>query len=294
MTEARFAVATFLRVFDNTPTRDVISLEQLANGLCTFIVKGKAPSAIDRSERLLESTYRAFLAGEAKSGRFATALAAAADAARRAGGDVDAAVDAERQRLLADLRGDAKRDLRLWSPAYYGENAKRGSEHVIHLSCLVLDYDLGMPVGEAVGAWQEYFHIVHSTWSHTPEKPKFRIILPLAEPVSTGDWHRVYEWAQERTGMAVDPTGKSIGSTFALPTLKMADQPRIGFSQAGPLLDTRLEGLIEKAAPPPPEGIEPGEPNHFRIPLPGHEMVKGSWPEDESPRGGEWDAAFEW
>lgn len=221
----RFAVATFERVFDVEPTRDVVSLERLVAGLRRFLVK---PETRDHP--------------------------------------------------------NPKQDLRLWSPAHYPAGARRGSENVVHLSCLVLDYDSGVPVEEASATWEEYFHLIHSTWSHRPGHPKFRLVLPLAEPVRPADWPRVYGWAQERTGDRVDPTGKSVGTTFALPAVADAAMPRLALSRPGPLLDARVEGLVDEPADPPPgpssEEAQPDAPNHFRIPIPGNETVEGSlgWP----------------
>lgn len=264
----RFAVATFQRVFDTSPNRDVIGLERLVKGLTTFMIKPKTRDAVAREVAHIEHAWSVFSAGDHVSGRYWSRL----ERARKAGHDLDA----EYQHMLRDARAAPKRDLRLWSPALYPADVKRGSENVIHLSCLVLDYDSGSSVDQATELWQAWFHIVHSTWSHTPEHPKFRLILPLAEPVRPEDWYTVYGWAQERTAMTVDPTGKSVGSTFALPTTADAAQPRVAFSSPGPLLDARLEGLIERSAEPPPDDIEPREPNHFRIPIPGHDCVEGS------------------
>ena len=288
-----FAVATFERVFDTRPLRDVISLEQLAQGLRRFLVKPKTRQQLERSERRIEAAWQGLLAGEA-SGAIAGLLRRAAAEAEAKGLDGRAAAEAHYRHLLTEARAAPKRDLRLWSPALYPEDAKRGSDSVIHLSCLVLDYDGGTAIAAASATWQDYFHLVHSTFSYTPEKPKFRLILPLAEPVPAASWHAVYEWAQERTGFAVDPTGKSIGSTFALPAVPESGLPRVAFSRPGPLFDPRLEGLIEQAAPPPPR-LRATEPNHFRIPIPGNEVVEGSWPLETptAPAGTEGEAAGE-
>ncbi len=100
--------------------------------------------------------------------------------------------------------------------------------------------------------------------------------MPAAE------WHKVYEWAQQRTSFKVDPTGKSIGSTFALPQVPDKTSPRIAWTRPGPLLDPVLEGLIDQAAAPPP-ALRATEPNHFRIPIANKEVVEGSWPPDADP-----------
>ena len=272
----RFAVTTFERVFDVEPNRDVVSLERLSDGLQRFMVKPETRAKVARAESQIEAAWSDFTAGKHRSGKAWTRLSKAARKAEQSGDDPREAAEKEREQMHSEARSDPKRDLRLWSPAHYPPNSRRGSENVLHLSCVVLDYDSGLDIGEAAAAWQDYFHIVHTTWSHTPETPKYRLILPLAEPVRPADWRTVYEWAEERAAGTVDPTGKSIGTTFALPTVPDEAVPRVAFARPGPLLDARLEGLIDEAADPPEDGVAPYGPNHFRIPVPGHRVVEGS------------------
>jgi hypothetical protein len=295
----RFAVTTFERVFDVEPNRDVVSLERLSDSLQRFVVKPKTRAKVERAERQIEAGWRAFEGGEHLSGKVWSRLSKAARMAEAAGEDAMAAARREREQMVSEARSDPKRDLRLWSPAHYPPDSRRGSENVVHLSCLVLDYDAGLPIAEAAAAWQDVFHIVHTTWSHTPEVPKYRLILPLAQPVWPEDWRTVYEWAEERAAGTVDPTGKSVGTTFALPAVADEALPRVAFAHPGPLLDARLEGLIAEPAEPPPKDTRPHAPNHFRIPIPGHSVVVGSLesgvaakdPDEADP----WDdAAFPW
>lgn len=280
--EQVFAIATFDRVFDNTPLRDVITLGELARGLRRFVVKPKTRQTLEKSEQRIEAAWQDYLSGGDAKGAIASALGRAAAEAKAKGEDPRAAAEAHYRHLLADARAAPKRDLRLWSPALYMPDTKRGSENVIHLSCLVLDYDEGSSIATASATWQDYFHLLHTTFSHKSERPKFRLILPLAEPVPAAEWHKVYEWAQQRTDFKVDPTGKSIGSTFALPQVPDKTSPRVAWTRPGPLLDPVLEGLIEKSADPPP-ALRATEPNHFRIPIAGKEVVEGSWPPDGEP-----------
>ncbi|MEM1205904.1 MAG: hypothetical protein AAGN66_21920 [Acidobacteriota bacterium] len=286
--EPRFAVATFQRVFDVEPKRDVVTLEQLASGLTRFLVKPKTAATVEREVSRIEATWSRFEAGEYVGGRQGSRLLQAARRAEAEGRDPSAAARAERDHLLSEARSAPKRDLRLWSPAWYPEGSRRGSEHVLHLSCLVLDYDSGVSVREAGETWRDYFHVVHTTWSHTPEHPKLRLVLPLAQPVLPADWDAVYGWAQERTGHAVDPTGRSVGTTFALPAVADPAAPRIAHVAPGPLFAPRLEGLVQQVAEPPPV-VECGEPNHFRFSIPGHRVVEGSYGEPaasaQSPAG---------
>ncbi|MDA8020706.1 MAG: hypothetical protein MPN21_24980 [Thermoanaerobaculia bacterium] len=274
----RFAVTTFERVFDVAPNRDVVSLQRLSDSLQRFLVKPETRTKTERAERRIQTAWRAFQVGEHRAGRAWTRLSKAARQAEQAGEDPLGAARRERDQMVSEAQSDPKRDLRLWSPAHYPPDSRRSGENVLHLSCVVLDYDSGLPVAEAATSWQDYFHIVHTTWSHTPDKPKFRLILPLAEPVRPVDWRTVYEWAEEQAAGAADPTGRSLGTTFALPAIADEAVARVAFARPGPLLDARVEGLIDEAAEPPEEGVEPHGPNHFRIPIPGHRAVRGAPP----------------
>jgi hypothetical protein len=248
-----FAVCTFTRVFDTTPQQEAVTLEELAHALCRFELKPKVQAAIERDLARLDRAWAAWQGGDDPAGKYGSALLKAEATARRDGADGDAligAVEARYTHLRAEIRKSAKREIRLWTPAKYIEGATRGSEHVEHVSCLVLDYDDGTPIAHASDRWRGFFHIVHTTWSHTPIHPKFRIILPLAHPVCAEEWRSVWDWAEARTGQTVDPALKGAGANFALPVVPRRDWPREAFVQPGALLDPKLEGIVTRPAEP--------------------------------------------
>ncbi|MFT5583228.1 MAG: hypothetical protein ACI9VR_000806 [Cognaticolwellia sp.] len=154
-------------------------------------------------------------------------------------------------KLKNKSKDQAKKALRLWSPAWY-RGTRRGRKGVAHLSCLVLDFDGGISPNHASELWGEHHHILHSTWSHRPEHPKFRLCIPLARPVLSADWAKIWEWAQARCGGRADSATKSPGSTFALPAVKAQDQRVLGWVQEGSLLDPITIGLIAQQAPAAP------------------------------------------
>jgi len=96
-------------------------------------------------------------------------------------------------------QGESKTSIPLWSPAIYPENCDaRRKSRVIAVSCLVLDYDEGTPLREAHLQWAEFPHIMHTSWSHTKEHPKCRVVVPLLRPVEASGWARVFHWALQR------------------------------------------------------------------------------------------------
>ncbi len=257
MDELRFAVTTFSRVFDTEPTRDAVTLSQLTEGLQRFILKPKLKRSIEREHQRINSAWESFERGERYAGkRFGWIH----QAFKRGGHE---AARKEYEHMLFKASGRAKTDLRIWSPVLYPPDSKRGSDNVVHVSCLVLDYDSGVPIEQASEDWEGHYRIVHTTWSHTAAHHKFRLIMPMVGPVRAKDWRKVWLWAHERVHSESDPAGKADAATYALPVVPNEDWPRESFVRPGELLDPLGEGLIDSYADDPPE-LTPEEPTHFR------------------------------
>ncbi|MBX3245607.1 MAG: hypothetical protein KF901_00345 [Myxococcales bacterium] len=257
MVATRFAVTTFDRVFDAEPKRDVIDLATLTRGLLTFILKPELAKAVARDLDRVDEAWAALEAGKRLGGRRWGRLVRAEQAGGRPG------ARREYEKLRQQAKARAKTDLRLWSPALFREGGRRESADVLHVSCLVLDYDGGVRPEEASGHWEGHYHVVHTTWSHRPELPKFRLVLPLARPVRADDWRAFWEWGATRVGMRNDPALKSPASTFALPSSPTMDAPRFAYVAPGELLDPFESGLALHVDAPPDPLPAPG-PTHFR------------------------------
>ena len=284
-TAERFAGATFGRVFDAQPSRDVVDLATLVAGLTRFQLKRKLARRIERELATLE---RAFASWKEGTPRTKKGLAYA----RMAKEEGDDAARSFHAAERARAKGAAKRDLRLWSPTLYRPAGRRTSSDVLALSCLVLDHDDGTSPEALSACWEGSLHVVHSTWSHTPERPKLRVCLPLARPVRAEDWRAVWAWGAERAGDPADPALKSPASPYALPATPSPEAPRVAFVRSGALLDPVALGLA-RAADSPPAAPEPPPISHFR---PSQDDAWIDVPVD-APRveaeGDEWANAFE-
>jgi len=89
------------------------------------------------------------------------------------------------------------------------------------LSMLILDCDDGTPIERlramgdgavgAVGGAYSFLRIGHTSFSHTPGKPKARIVFPLLAPVAGDRWLTVWgaaeRWAAS-CGVKIDPATK--------------------------------------------------------------------------------------
>lgn len=279
----RFSVATFKRVFDTAPAPDLVTLDELIYGLTHFLNKNKLAASLKKSEQQISDAVASLERGETvlpKNTRVGRQLLGAYKA--RGLGGAKALASA----LQDKITGRAKTDLRLWSPADYTPNQKRGADAVRSISCLVLDFDGGTDPHEARQFLKPHFVITHSTWSHSPELPKFRLCLPLAQPVHAADFRAVWDFANQRVKSTCDQALKSPGSTFALPACAERTSA-FAFVREGLLFDPVRDGL---ARPAPKVISTPAAKSHFRNTDGEKRVAVGDW---EKGARESWEADFE-
>ena len=92
--------------------------------------------------------------------------------------------------------GRQKSEVPLWSPTTFIGN-KRSGANAISLDCLVYDIDDGLTQFDTWRMFAKYTLLAHTSYSHKPQHHKYRIILPLAEPVPAQDWDRASTAANE-------------------------------------------------------------------------------------------------
>ncbi len=166
-----------------------------------------------------------------------------------------------RPTVFPDL--DGKLALDCWSPAVYPPECRRRKKvRVASISALVLDFDDGTRMEDAVVVYQDFDHIGHTSWSHTEDHHRFRIVLPLAEPVPGPEWARAWRWVlrdwQERSprqdaGALVgrpDTACKDASRLYFLPAIRPG-APRYAWSHLGyyGLLSIPWHTLPADAAP---------------------------------------------
>lgn len=139
----------------------------------------------------------------------------------------------------------------MWAPVVLVEGAqRRRAANTESVTAIVLDFDGGLSPEEARAPWMDYRHIVHTSYSHTAEVPKFRVVVPLKRPVAAGAWRRVWEWAVSLSPGA-DPKCKDPMRGYFVP---VARGPYWAEVTDGPLLTVRPEVLppsSEELRPPP-------------------------------------------
>lgn len=102
--------------------------------------------------------------------------------------------------LLLAHEERAEKDGRLWSPVSYRSGARRGLAGVEWVTALVLDFDTGARPEDLTATWERLEYVVHSTFGHTEEHPKWRAVFPLAEMVPAEEWPLHYRQMAETLG----------------------------------------------------------------------------------------------
>jgi hypothetical protein len=141
-----------------------------------------------------------------------------------------------------------------WSPAVFTGDvrAKRNAESI---SCLVLDYDTGTTsLEDAFDFWAfEAFApskktrfttacLVHTSYSHTPEHPKFRVVLPFSRAVDAKEFEAIWTHAVDlatKAGHEIDVACKDPSRFWFLPACKPGDKVDLRFYEAGDPVDVR-------------------------------------------------------
>lgn len=143
-----------------------------------------------------------------------------------------------------DVAGEDKTECPAWSPVRYREGMTRCTSAVEEIHALVLDYDDGMTVADALERWQGYERLAHTSWSTSEGKPKCRVVLPLAEPVAPAGWSDAYEWIRVVDGERADPKCKNPDRIYFLPAVGLGG-PHSARARPGRLLDMRP--IVERA-----------------------------------------------
>lgn len=245
MDDFRFAICRFKTVFDPKPEPSVITLQQLTDELQRFLFKPDLARRIVRDVALVDAAWDALRSDRHHAGKAYSRLKRVRDEAEERGDDVEGALEGEYDKLRKEARKGAKETLPCWAPATFKPNSKRSSKNVLELSCVVLDYDDGTSPDDASAIWEQYFHIVHTSWSHTPEKPRFRLVLPLSRPCPVAFWSRLWLWAEQHCGHEIDPACKGASRMWTLPAVPSDESPHLAFSHGSPLLDP-LGGEVER------------------------------------------------
>lgn len=137
------------------------------------------------------------------------------------------------------------KDGELFSPvAFIGKRAK---ENVTEACMLVLDYDHEADIKRELQMWRErgYTFIAYTTYSHSEKEHRFRVVIPLAAPISADQFPLLWQWAFASSGGKIDRAASDISRMFYTPAVAGKDAAWLFESVEGSLLDWRTLNLQE-------------------------------------------------
>jgi predicted P-loop ATPase len=154
-----------------------------------------------------------------------------------------------------------------WSPAIFAgdRRAKAGVEAVF---ALVLDYEAAegeapTSLDDALDLWRGCLGLLHTSYSHTPERPRFRVIVALSRAVTGAEYGLLWRWAATRcaeAGHQIDEACRDPSRLWFLPAVPPGGEATYQSRalDGGPLdVDAALGEQREREAPPPPPAPRP-------------------------------------
>lgn len=96
------------------------------------------------------------------------------------------------KRLTTPIPSETK-DTVLIGPYKLGIEAKRANRNVVHVTALTFDIDHanGKSFEDIVNLTSKYMGILHTTWSHTKDQSRYRLILNLTDPIQASEFEMV-------------------------------------------------------------------------------------------------------
>jgi uncharacterized protein (DUF927 family) len=104
-----------------------------------------------------------------------------------------------------------------WSPVSYTEGSVRGNAGVDKVYFAVIDVDSGLPPEELLVRFHGFACLIHSSYSHSAELSKYRVILPLAEPVDASEWSLIWVRINQMAGGCNDAATKDPARLYYKP-----------------------------------------------------------------------------
>jgi hypothetical protein len=131
-----------------------------------------------------------------------------------------------------------KRTLPCWSPASFQPEQPATSEHTLALSCLVLDMDEGADLEACWAQTAPWQAALHTSWSHTLDAPRFRLVFPLARPIPAASWAAVWRAAVALLRLDADRKCVNANRRYLLPARPDAEAAfQFRSREIGPALD---------------------------------------------------------
>jgi hypothetical protein len=132
---------------------------------------------------------------------------------------------------------DGEKDGLGWLAVVFNPSEGRTNENVNKVTGLVLDIDTGGVKREFMEETLMGFEFfAHTTYSHTPENPKWRVIIPFKFPLSPSMLEGVFNHFNDLFGGILDTCGKKPSQLYYIPSCPF-DGPFESFLHSGIIFD---------------------------------------------------------
>lgn len=162
-----------------------------------------------------------------------------------------------------------EKDGPLFSPAVF-DPPLRAKRNAKRLSLLVLDLDHAAKLGTIKSGLSQLgcAYIISSTHSHLRKtesnqdaEPRYRVVIPLAEPIPASRFLSLWNHVKNKAGLHVDEAAKDESRIFYTPAIAHTEAVYECFIEEGPSLDWRTMPLREVVSnditPRPKRAYEP-------------------------------------
>jgi predicted P-loop ATPase len=132
----------------------------------------------------------------------------------------------------------------------------RKDSQVQEIYALSLDFDGGSAIEDVESVFGDWLCAIHTTWSHTPEKTRCRLVMPLSRPVKVREYGLLIRWAMEHAeqhGLSPDPACKDASRSWFIPCTEDEESYQYIYHEDGEAdvidADALLEGTIKLDQP---------------------------------------------
>jgi AAA domain len=107
-----------------------------------------------------------------------------------------------------------------WSPVRFAGN-RRAKANVEAVSAIVLDDDkTGLPLEQVAALWSAFAGVIHTSRRHSPEAPRYRIVLRCTRDMTVAEHDRVWRHVRDRAvscGQTLDESTKDASRLWFVP-----------------------------------------------------------------------------
>lgn len=130
----------------------------------------------------------------------------------------------------------------------------RDNAHVDVLSGIVLDFDKNYDLAKMFEGLKGIVHLAYTTFSHTPEQPRWRVIVPTAQPIAGPRFPAARAWLvtclngghPPSTKRGADEQAKAISNFFFAPGCPAANVEHLAWTESDPDAIVVVPPLIEE------------------------------------------------